>query len=724
MTFLNPLLLLGLLAAAIPIVLHLLNLQRLKTVEFSTLKFLKELQKTKIRRLKIRQLLLLILRTLLIICLVLAFARPTMTGVFLSDVGARAKTSALILLDDSFSMTAADESGEFFQSAKEAALAVVGLLHEGDEAWVLPLSQIQSGVQAKFPPQRNFAAVRAFIEDMRPSAIYRSLPEALRVASTVLSSSLNLNQEVYVISDFQQGVWNPVRQQGGQERLFPEGTRVFLIPVRSESLHNLGIEEISIANSILEVNKPFTLKARIRNSSDRDVTNSLSSVFLNGNRVAQKGISIPANSTIDVEFSIVPQSPGFLQGVVELEADDAEYDNRRFFSLFLPEQTRVLLLGSGNDLHYIRLALEARGATSALQINESTLDRLAPNMLVNANVVVLANIVSISASQSVLLASFVKNGGGIVVFPGSSVQPAQYNSTIAAGLQLPPLRSIERLGNATDLGAPAEFEAVDVRHPLFQGVFEEDLSKKGLRSPSRSIPAPTIRMIANFSPTPTATPIVRLSNGLPFLLEHSLGSGKAILFAVSADLVWSDFPLQGLFVPLVHRAVSYLAQEQSKQDEVLAGQEALVSLTGNVGPTMLKIRTPDNVEVPAFRSTFGSTTIIRYTDTTVPGTYFIMDGMRPLKSLVVNIDPAETNTAPIEMKEIAQMLERLGIRSSSLYALSDAKEIQRVVLQSRFGVELWQYFLIAALMVAVAEMLVARDRKDEVPTRLPQGATS
>ncbi|HEX9828971.1 MAG TPA: BatA domain-containing protein, partial [Bacteroidota bacterium] len=80
MTFLNPFILFGLLAAGIPILLHLLNLRKLRTIEFSTLSFLKELQRTKIRRIKIRQWLLLLLRTLLVICIVMAFARPTLKG--------------------------------------------------------------------------------------------------------------------------------------------------------------------------------------------------------------------------------------------------------------------------------------------------------------------------------------------------------------------------------------------------------------------------------------------------------------------------------------------------------------------------------------------------------------------------------------------------------------------------------------------------------------------
>ena len=70
MTFLNPAVLIGLAAASIPILIHLLNLRKLKTIEFSTLIFLRELQKNKIRRVKLKQLLLLALLVLIILMIV------------------------------------------------------------------------------------------------------------------------------------------------------------------------------------------------------------------------------------------------------------------------------------------------------------------------------------------------------------------------------------------------------------------------------------------------------------------------------------------------------------------------------------------------------------------------------------------------------------------------------------------------------------------------------
>ncbi len=143
MTFLNPFVLFGLVAAAIPIIIHLLNLRKLRTVEFSSLKFLKELQKTKMRRVRIRQLLLLLLRTLIVVAMVFAFSRPALRGSLAGVAGGHATTTMVILLDDSPSMTVRDERGVLFNQAKDAAERLIGLAKDGDNLFLLRLSDVR-----------------------------------------------------------------------------------------------------------------------------------------------------------------------------------------------------------------------------------------------------------------------------------------------------------------------------------------------------------------------------------------------------------------------------------------------------------------------------------------------------------------------------------------------------------------------------------------------------
>ena len=120
MTFLNPAVLFGLLAASIPVLIHLFNLRKLKKIEFSTLAFLKELQKNRIRKIKLKQWLLLALRVLIILLLVLAFARPTLEGVAIGGTTSAAKTTAVFILDDTFSMSVVDAKGSYLNQAKES----------------------------------------------------------------------------------------------------------------------------------------------------------------------------------------------------------------------------------------------------------------------------------------------------------------------------------------------------------------------------------------------------------------------------------------------------------------------------------------------------------------------------------------------------------------------------------------------------------------------------
>ena len=205
MNFINPLVLFGLLAASIPVILHLLNLRKLKRIEFSSLRFLKELQKTKIRRLRLKQIILLILRTLLIIFAVIAFARPTVEST-IPGMGSSAKTSAIILVDNSYSMDVSDEGGNRFNQAKEAAKLIIGNLQEGDEVTVLALADESDYIIPKF--SREFANSIELINQMKLNIQPGDITEKLRLAASLMENSLNVNKEVFIISDRQKNLFD------------------------------------------------------------------------------------------------------------------------------------------------------------------------------------------------------------------------------------------------------------------------------------------------------------------------------------------------------------------------------------------------------------------------------------------------------------------------------------------------------------------------------------
>ena len=116
MGFLNPILLLGVLAAAIPLLIHLWSRRQAKRVDFSSLMFLLVAHRQNVRRIQLKNLLILFLRVAIIALIALALARPLLKSQF-SFAGARAKTSAVVILDNSFSMGYQGVQGQRFEKA-------------------------------------------------------------------------------------------------------------------------------------------------------------------------------------------------------------------------------------------------------------------------------------------------------------------------------------------------------------------------------------------------------------------------------------------------------------------------------------------------------------------------------------------------------------------------------------------------------------------------------
>jgi len=722
MTFLNPFVFIGLIAAGIPILLHLFNLRKLQTIEFSTLTFLKELQKTKIRRLKLKQLLLLVLRTLLIILVVTAFARPTLKGTLATGTVGGTKTTSVFLMDDSYSMTSVEDRGELLKQAKEAALTILDVMKEGDEVYLLKLSDMTAAAPQKEPvAQRNLRAVRAEINAIRPSFIHRTLEDGLRYSAKLLAASKNFNKEVYVFSDFQIGSLRNKTHPGVAENLFPSEVRFFLLSFGTKPRQNLGIESVKLGSSILATGKPFTIKVSVQNRGDVESKNCVVSVFLNGTRVAQKALDMPTEKTVQTEFTLTSTSSGYVDGMVELQDDDLEFDNRAQFTVNIPEKLKVLLVGSPLDLRYIKLALSSRPTQgeSILSVAETTPERLSLTEINGADVIVFSNVGDLSVPQRANLHTFIEGGGGIVYFPGAKTDSASFASTWSGELGMPRLLALQNLGSQKDrVTSVVSFGRIDFRHPVFEGMFSDDqipLDRTGRESKllSRSLEFPGISMYARFASNAMSTVVIGLSDGSSFLLEQASGKSTAFLFGVSATTDWSDFPTRGLFLPLLHRAVSYVGQKQFLPAEFVAGDEARIGL-GGISTSTVTVRNPDHVENLLNLIRVGREGIIRYDETVLPGVYGIYVNNELTKKFVVTVNPDESQTKKSDASTIESMFKRLGVLPSALWPITQTSEAQQEILESRLGTELWKSILLAALIVATIEILVSRSRRKDL----------
>jgi hypothetical protein len=721
MTFLNPLVLLGLVTAAIPVLLHLLNLRKLRTIEFSTLTFLKELQQTKIRRLKVRQLLLLLLRMLLIVFLVLAFARPALRGSLFGTIGANARTTYVIILDDSYSMSVADERGERFKQAQQACETLIDFVEEGDEVFLLKLSDVPNATTEA--ATHDVSALRNLIREAQPSAVRRTLNDALKLAAKLLASSSNANKEVYLISDIQKTLVEienvPPRQSSTQ--YFDERTRFFVLNIGDENvLDNVGIDSVRILTTIVEQNKPVVIEARINNYGKSVLENYVTSVSLDGVKAAQQGIHLEPWSSSTVTFTIPLKRAGILKGYVELENDALEADNKRYFTVAVPEQiTTVVVSDNELDHQYVMLAMNPGGSTEKplIAVERVTWNQVSSIDMKRVDVMVLFGDKNLSSGLRERLKGFVERGGGLLLFPNSSGETAE---SLLPELSIP---SVEGMFNAAGTAGGLTFGKTDFDHPIFSSVFEPQVHS-GQRT--MDIESPAIIKTLQRTAGQRGHIIISLNNGQPFLSEHLLGEGKVLFFSVAPVFSWSDFPMKGIFVPLIYRSVMYVSSKDKTTSSFIAGEHAMLSLPPHIFQAgTYSLIFPDGVEEfvrPV--STIQGSTLLQLPLLTVTGIYDVRVGSQTLTSFAVNLDGKESDGRKISDEEFEQVWTRMGVSTHAVKNISQIDRLHDTVLETRFGVEFWKYCVGIALLLALVEMLVARDSRKELDVLAAKGTAS
>lgn len=704
MTFLDPFVLFGLAAAAVPLLLHLFNLRRPRTVDFSSLEFLKSLQQRTMQRVRIKQWLLLALRMLAIACLVLAFARPTLTGNLAGTVG-QARTSWALVVDNSLSMTLRDGQGAYLRQAQEAAASIVEVMGAEDELFLLTTGDTPRDRAAAYQsPGAAREALAAIEAQPGGGTVARSVARAMER----LQGAAHLNKEIYVITDGQQSTL-----ADSVAADVPGDVGVTLVPIGERQHANVAVTGAQVRSRIVEVGQPVEVQATITNFGTETLDGYVASMYLQGERVAQATATLQPGQSTTVTFTATPQQRGWLAGTVEIEDDAFAYDNVRHFTLHVPEERRLLIVrGDGEATRYIDLALSPELVQGRLAFSTETIpeNELAATALGGYDAVVLAGPVTLSSGEVSALTRYVEAGGGLLFYPNQRAQAADYNALFEqlGGGQFSGFSG--SLGEARSIAA---FDRVDLQHPLFEGVFD----RTGEPDEEVRVESPDIYYAMNYSPSGgSAQTLIELSNGFPFLQELRHGRGVALLMAVAADPEWSDLPVRGLFIPLLYRSVYYLSAGESVAGEQLTvGQPGELRVTGVPEAESVRLVGPEGTErTPEQRSLFGATLIQVDGTTQVPGIYDVRVGDTLVRRVALNLDARESDLRMASMDEAVTMLsEALDQPVRTLDLRTGDVPVAETIQQRRMGTEIWNVFLLLALGFLVTEMLVASQWKPE-----------
>jgi len=688
--FLNGAFLAALVAGAIPILIHLLNRRRVRRVRFSSLEFLDASSQRRMRRVNIRRILILALRTLAVLLLALAFARPTLRGAFF--LPGKAPRNVVICLDASGSMAADFREGTAFDRAREAARRIVNQAGNDDRINLVVFGrraeeQIEGGT-------RNKQVMRTAIDNARDTAEVTSIGKAIAQALEFVAASDIPGGEIYVVSDFR----NSIDSTQVSPKTLPRDVRLFYVAIGNEQIDNAGIDMVTVPRKLMRPGEVVRVKAMLTNHSRTAATGVAVALSVEGTRKAEKIVDIAPEATTTVTFPVSFTKWGTYRCAVTKNRDRLRVDDERYFTIEISRSVPVTLIRGARNAKsgeatapggyfYVEKALNPRDSGVG-EFRVSIVDErdVTAASLPRRGVAVWVDPQKLAARRLAVLKRYVRRGGGLMVFLGGANH---------AMLQRRSVRAFLGIGGSAEIvdGAQSGYTSFREDHPVFRIFNREELQ---LLSRSR------VRRYVRVSGVAPDSVLAYVADGDPAVWECARGRGRVLVFAAAPDLVRGDIPLSPMFLPLVHTSVSWLASAANEQAnmEHLAGVPLVFDPPQAIASTdRLVIRDPQGevLQPTVFETPTGETRVLCERPEHV-GFYRLERDTTTVAEVAVNIDSREsdmTTHVPAGKNAAGTVVSTRGDFGANLR-------------EARQGREVFALFVFLAAMSLVAEVLLSR----------------
>lgn len=682
--FASPWLLGGLVLTGIPILIHLLHRRRYVEERWAAMKFLLEAARKESRRLRLEHLILLVMRTLLLLLLVLAFAQPYFEAASLES-GSDQTVHRIVIVDTTFSMQfdeqsaeanpgddVAGTSGTRIARARAEIRELIENSQRGD-AW--NLVRIASGEPYVLVERPTFRADTALeeVDGLTSTDAPGNLAAGLEAALELTGKLPEIpRKQVIIVSDLQGSMWSPESTQMRSRleraaRQIAEKARISVVNVAEGSSANAAVTALSNESGAVSIDDPVELRCSIRNFGPSVLRNQVVELLVDGRLVDTRRVDLPVGIEKPVDFTQTFRTSGDKRIEVHLQDDALTVDNRRRLVVPVREEMSVLVVDgrpSGESREsssfYVARALDPStlddSSLSSIRTQIITESDLPSMQLSEFDVLILCNVALLTQSETGLLESFVKSGGGLIIFPGDQISPDNYNRLLYAdGESLLPARVGERVTTSSDEDV-FTFDARGFGHPLVRAF-------RG--NPGAGLESTMTVSYLRLEPGSSSTVALWFSDGSPAIVERSFGTGRVVLCGTSVDARWGTWAVWAPgFVPMMHETVQFANSGTWKNRQLTVGRPLLATWPARAYDMQVSLRRPGEDPIPLRTLERDHTTVVSYESTERAGIYELVLGapLNRREFYAVNVDTAESDLTTVSSRDLqSELFSDVGV---------------------------------------------------------------
>ena len=677
MTVLTPSVLWFLGAISIPIIIHLLSRLRIKKVEFSTVRFIKQLETSSIRKVKIQQILLLLIRMLAIASLVMMMAQPVTQGFMPGWLAAEQDAKLVIVIDNSASMSVMDGDRSFLDQSKREALNLLPLFKEETQ---VTLAQT-CPPKILFEGESNDPVLRNSIHSIQSTVSHDNLWENL---NGILRSETHVEpiKECVVFSDLMQP----------PDSLFLSGISkiddwnfYFIQP--NSVYDNLSIRSVTSLNRIKTMSQLVKLNTRIENSGELQKPNIPLELLFNDHRVGQVVSEFETGKEKEFLFQAYPTNMGIMQGKVTLPKDDYALDNTWYVSMPIMERIRCGIIGANNeDAVMFEMMLRSIDPQNQFLSIES---RIQPDLnrlfLDDIDVAIIHNPTSMTEEGVNDIEKFLKSGGGVIWFQGES-ERSNFHPNLNEKLGFPKVDKVMNAGQGfftTNIAS----ESSDLLNDLQVRNLDSELPEVFRYIKTEFQPKQKIHWVLN--------------NGDPLLTEFSKGSGTIFYFSTLLDLRWNDLVIRGMVIPLMYRLLVLTGTDEINTSSVVINAPKWISIEEKSLRNKWEVVSPSGkteMIVPDYDREG-----IQISKTDELGIYRVFSNGKLFTSFPTRLHDKEYIGLRMDQNKIEPILYNTQTRWLTLQ-----DDFAQAFSETRQGKSLWKIFLAIAMVLLLAETIIGR----------------